>query len=76
MAGRVSSVRKHGRLSFIDIKENHHKVQVVVREVDGNIKRGDIVGVVGEPFVTQKGELSVKAESVQLLAPCLHMLPE
>ena len=40
------------------------------------MKRGDIIGVKGLPFVTQKGELSVKADQIVLLAPCLHMLPE
>ena len=39
------------------------------------IRRGDIVGFVGKPAKTKKGELSVIPYSMQLLSPCLHMLP-
>lgn len=40
------------------------------------IHRGDIIGIVGYPGKTRKGELSVFAKNVQLLSPCLHMLPK
>jgi lysyl-tRNA synthetase class 2 len=39
------------------------------------LRRGDIVGVVGNPGKTKKGELSVIPTTLQLLSPCLHMLP-
>ena len=39
------------------------------------LRRGDIVGVVGNPGRTKKGELSIIPSEVVLLAPCLHMLP-
>lgn len=39
------------------------------------VRRGDIVGVVGNPGKTKKGELSIMPTSIQLLSPCLHMLP-
>ena len=41
----------------------------------GKLRRGDIVGVVGNPGRTKKGELSVIPTELVLLAPCLHMLP-
>ena len=41
----------------------------------GKIRRGDIVGFVGKPAKTKKGELSVVPAEMQLLSPCLHMLP-
>jgi lysyl-tRNA synthetase class 2 len=41
----------------------------------GKLRRGDILGVVGNPGRTKKGELSVIPTKVELLAPCLHMLP-
>ena len=41
----------------------------------GKLRRGDIVGVVGSPGRTKKGELSVIPRELVLLAPCLHMLP-
>jgi lysyl-tRNA synthetase class 2 len=40
------------------------------------LRRGDIVGVVGFPGKTKKGELSVFAKNMILLSPCLHMLPK
>jgi lysyl-tRNA synthetase class 2 len=44
--------------------------------VHEHLRRGDIIGVVGCPGKTNKGELSVFAEDVILLSPCLHMLPK
>lgn len=46
----------------------------VVREC--SIKRGDIVGVEGFPGKSKKGELSIFPRKVEVLAPCLHMLPK
>lgn len=40
------------------------------------IKRGDVVGVVGQPGKTKRGELSIFPTSMQLLTPCLHMIPK
>ena len=39
------------------------------------VKRGDIVGVVGFPGKSKRGELSVFPRSLTVLAPCLHMPP-
>lgn len=39
------------------------------------IKRGDIIGVKGNPGKTKKGELSIIPAKITLLSPCLHMLP-
>jgi len=39
------------------------------------IKRGDIVGVRGHPGRTKTGQLSIFPQQVELLSPCLHMLP-
>ncbi len=44
--------------------------------VNDSIKRGDIVGFVGHPTRTKRGELSVIPVEIQLLSPCLHMLPK
>lgn len=41
----------------------------------GKIRRGDIIGVRGHPGKTKKGELSIMPKKMQLLSPCLHMLP-
>jgi lysyl-tRNA synthetase, class II len=43
--------------------------------VHDRIKRGDVIGVEGHPSRSNTGELSIVPTSVQLLTPCLHMLP-
>ena len=40
------------------------------------LRRGDIIGVEGAPAKSKKGELSIIPRRVQLLSPCLHMLPK
>jgi lysyl-tRNA synthetase class 2 len=40
------------------------------------LRRGDVVGVAGRPSRTQKGQLSISASEVVLLAPNLHQLPK
>lgn len=44
-------------------------------EVTDLLRRGDIIGVKGFPGRTKKGELSIFAKEIQLLTPCLRMLP-
>ena len=39
-------------------------------------KRGDLVGVTGKPGKTKRGELSIFPSSLQILTPCLHMIPK
>jgi lysyl-tRNA synthetase class 2 len=39
------------------------------------VRRGDIIGVVGFPGKSKKGELSVFPRKLVLLTPCLHMPP-
>lgn len=43
--------------------------------IHSRLRRGDIIGVMGNPGRTKAGELSVQALDVKLLTPCLHMLP-
>eukprot|EP00043_Microstomoeca_roanoka_P005696 m.57370 g.57370 ORF g.57370 m.57370 type:complete len:796 (+) comp13076_c0_seq1:93-2480(+) len=87
VAGRVQLKRVSGkRLVFYDIHGEGTKLQIMAEisrhssEVDFEtvhalIKRGDIIGVRGFPTRTKRGELSVIPQHVELLAPCLHMLP-
>lgn len=42
----------------------------------GLVKRGDIIGVRGTPSRAKKGELSIIPKQVELLSPCMHMLPK
>ena len=85
IAGRIMTKRDMGKASFIDLQDREGRIQVYVRkdkigeESYDEFKHydiGDIVGVQGEVFRTQKGENSVKASEVKLLAKALEVLPE
>jgi lysyl-tRNA synthetase, class II len=81
VAGRISAVRTHGKTTFIDIREEHVKLQIAVphRGDEPAYRRGDVVGARGVAFVTKKGELSLLAQHAQdvwVVSPCLWMLPE
>ena len=54
---------------------NAYKSEADFATDTGKLRRGDIVGIVGNPGRTKKGELSVIPKQIELLAPCLHMLP-
>lgn len=76
------------KLVFYDLHGDGAKVQVMAdarhSELDAEAfaalhassRRGDIVGVVGHPSRTKKGELSIVPTSFQVLSPCLHQLPK
>lgn len=85
IAGRIMSKRGMGKASFIDISDHSGRVQSYVRqdhvgeEAYADFKKwdiGDIIGVTGEVFRTQKGEISIKAAEVTLLSKSLLPLPE
>lgn len=85
LAGRILSKRIMGKASFSHILDSKGKIQVYVRindlgeEAYANYKTydiGDIIGVEGEVFKTHKGEISIKAERITLLAKSLQPLPE
>ena len=85
IAGRIMSKRGMGKAGFIDIQESTGRIQSYVRkdhvgdEAYAWFKKydiGDIIGVKGVVFRTQKGQISVKAEEVTLLSKSLLPLPE
>jgi len=85
IAGRLVSKRGMGKASFCDVQDRDGKIQVYVRidevgeESYERFKKfdiGDIAGVKGEVFKTHKGEISIKAKEVILLAKSLQPLPE
>ncbi len=85
IAGRIMSKRDMGKAGFIDIVDTSGRVQSYVRKDHlgddsfADFKKydvGDIVGITGEVFRTQKGQISVKADEVSLLTKCLKPLPE
>lgn len=85
IAGRIMSKRVMGKASFIDLLDRSGRIQSYVqRELVGEeeyaafkkFDLGDLVGVRGEVFRTQKGQISVKAHEIHLLAKSLLPLPE
>lgn len=85
VAGRVMTVRGHGKVSFADLTDSTGRIQLFAQlDVLGDegmaaftsVGVGDIVGVEGEVVLTRRGELSVKVASVTLLAKCTRPLPE
>jgi len=86
VAGRVVSLRGQGKLFFYDIVGDGDKVQIMsslanyeseeaFHETHKIVKRGDIIGVRGSPGKSKNGELSIFPTKIELLSPCLHMLP-
>jgi lysyl-tRNA synthetase class 2 len=61
-------------LAFLKIDRNA-SADFNFEKINNALRRGDIIGVKGFPGRTQTGELSIFATEVQLLSPCLHMLP-
>ena len=85
LAGRLMSKRGMGKVSFCDMQDKSGRIQIYARkdEMDEeNYNRfkkydiGDIVGVIGEVFRTQRGEMSVRAHEIILLSKSLRPLPE
>jgi len=84
VAGRIVLRRIMGKASFFHIQDVSGRIQVYVRqndlpEVYEEFKHwdlGDIVGVKGELFITNTGELTVNAEDIELLTKSLRPLPD
>ncbi|MCI9057143.1 MAG: lysine--tRNA ligase [Oscillospiraceae bacterium] len=85
VAGRLMSKRGMGKVSFCDLQDKSGRIQLYARkdemdEEDYNrFKKydiGDIVGVKGEVFRTQRGEMSVRGKAITLLSKSLLPLPE
>lgn len=85
IAGRITSWRDMGKACFIDVTDRDGRMQVYCRvddlgeDVYADFKKwdiGDIVSVTGFVFRTRRGEISVHAKSVTLLAKSLQPLPE
>ena len=85
VAGRLMSKRGMGKVSFCDLQDRDGRIQLYARqdEMDEEVYKkfkkfdiGDIVGVEGEAFRTQRGEMSVRAHNIILLSKSLLPLPE
>ncbi|GAA5937025.1 hypothetical protein JCM3775_001930 [Rhodotorula graminis] len=88
VAGRIHSMRAQGaKLRFYDLWSEGVKIQVMANAnesespeefeaIHGLFRRGDILGVTGNPIRTKRNELSIAPTSCVLLSPNLHQLPK
>ena len=88
VAGRIRGLRTYGNLVFLDIQNGWSpKLQLMLnkrllqlttsfKQLKRQLHLGAIVGAKGQAVRTEAGELTLRALTVQVLAPCLHELPE
>ncbi|KAF2956540.1 lysine--tRNA ligase [Marinitoga sp. 38H-ov] len=85
-AGRVMSIRKHGKSAFIVLKDDTGRIQAYIKKdkvPDGKFDEfkkymdiGDWVGLEGFPFKTHTGELTILILNFEILSKALRPLPE
>jgi lysyl-tRNA synthetase class 2 len=85
VAGRVVALRDFGKAGFLKLQDDGARLQIHARKdrlsaADFDAYRaldvGDIIGVVGRPFRTRTGELTLEADGLRLLVKSLRPLPE
>lgn len=86
IAGRVMLFRAHGKIAFFQLQDESGRMQVVLSKQERGeqafafagefVDIGDIVECAGVPFTTKKGERSLLATSVRLLAKAIQPLPD
>ncbi|BCU69211.1 lysine--tRNA ligase [Stygiolobus caldivivus] len=84
-AGRVANIRRHGKISFVDIFDEGERLQLQLRvnelgeryeEFFKFVDRGDIIGVKGDLMYTIKGELTLRVKDYTMLAKSLIEPPD
>ncbi len=85
-AGRITLMRKMGKLSFLTIKDVSGSIQISIK-VDcvgeenynffkENFDLGDFIGITGEMFTTHTGEKTIRADKFVFLGKALKPLPD
>ncbi len=85
MAGRLTSIRGHGKLSFATLTDVTGSIQLLMQAsslseeataVLANVDLGDWVGAEGEAVTSRRGELSVDVTELTMLSKSLRPLPD
>ena len=86
LAGRVLALRGQGGIMFADISDGTGKTQSVFQKADMDeavfnlfaetVDMGDFIEVRGAPYLTKRGEKSLKAESWKMLSKSLLPIPD
>jgi lysyl-tRNA synthetase class 2 len=83
-AGRIMSVRTHGKVTFYDIQDSTAKIQILVRAGNTHedsialtslIDSGDYIGVNGEVITSKTGETTILAQTLEFLGKALRPIP-
>jgi lysyl-tRNA synthetase, class II len=84
-AGRITSIRTHGKAAFFDVHDQNNKIQCYIKKdkvselqykIFELLDIGDIIGIKGSLFKTKTGEITIIAEELTLLTKSLLPLPE
>jgi lysyl-tRNA synthetase class 2 len=85
VAGRVTSIRGHGRLKFTTLEDTSGSIQLMfqadhlsddVSAAVGLVDVGDWIGAAGELITSRRGELSVDVDDLEVLSKALRPLPD
>lgn len=85
LAGRLMAIRTHGKASFADLMDMSGKIQLYIKqnnigedryEFFQDLDLGDLVGITGTVFKTNRGQISIRVTSFKLLTKSLRPLPE
>jgi lysyl-tRNA synthetase, class II len=79
VAGRAMARREMGKLVFLDVVDRSGRIQAICDTAvtgDVEVHLGDVLGIVGKPAKSRRGEPSVLAESVELLSRNTQPLPD
>jgi len=85
VAGRIMQLRDFGGLVFFHIQDLKGRIQIMVKKehaleqalkILNYLDLGDIVGVEGEITKTQKGEISINAKNITILAKSIRAIPD
>lgn len=85
VAGRIMTLRKMGKASFLHIQDEKGRIQIYLRQdvvgedqyaVLKKLDMGDFIGVEGLVFRTKMGEITIKATELTLLSKSIRPLPE
>lgn len=83
VAGRVMSLRLHGKALFLDLADESGKIQIYAKADELGeryaelelLDEGDFLAVQGPVFTTKMGEITIHTENFQLLVKTLRPLP-
>ncbi|OHB20835.1 MAG: lysine--tRNA ligase [Parcubacteria group bacterium RIFCSPHIGHO2_01_FULL_47_10b] len=83
VAGRITAIRTHGKVSFIDLEDQSGSIQIVIKSDEYKgvalddllLDIGDFIQITGVAFLTKTGQQSIQAKTITMLSKSLRPLP-